>query len=156
MPPLDRSHDSERLRDAEPRTRRFEAAALLALLTCALALGALLAGPAAASRQSSARALRITVSKPGEVYSGTRLTVRCRAKDQRGVAIKGVDVTYRWRLPQGIRVDRRRTNAAGWATASRTPVCGSGSDYRARVTVTARWHGQVKQVVRYFTIIGGT
>jgi len=129
---------------------------MLALFACALALGALLSGPAAAGRQSSTRTLRITVTKPGEVYSGATLTLRCSAKDQNGMAIKGVDVTYRWRLPQGSPVDKSRTNAAGRATASRTTTCGSGSDYHARVTVTARWRGQVKQVVRSFTIIGGT
>lgn len=156
MPAQDRSHDSERLRDPEPRTWRLEAAALLVLLTCAFALGGLLAGPAEASRQNSARELRIIVTKPGDVFSGARLTIRCRAKDQSGAAIKGVDVGYRWRLPQGTRVDKRTTNAAGLATASRTTTCGSGGDYRARVTVTARWRGQVKQVVRSFIIIGGT
>ena len=139
----------------EASATRPEAAALLPF-ACAVALGALLSGPAAADRQNSTRTLRITVTKPGDVYSGARLTMRCRAKDQLGVTIKGVDVTYRWRLPQGTLVDKSKTNAAGQATASRTTTCGSGTDYRARVTVTARWRGQVKQVARSFTIIGGT
>jgi hypothetical protein len=150
-----RAPGKERLRDARPRTRRLEAAALLAFFVCTVALGAL-SGPATADRQSSARTLRITVTKPGDVYSGARLTMRCRAKDQRGVAIKGVEVTYRWRLPQGTPADKRKTNAAGLATVRRTTTCGSGTDYRARVTVTAIWRGQVVQVVRSFTIIGGT
>jgi hypothetical protein len=151
-----RAPGKERARDARPRARRLEAAALLAFFTCAVALGALMSGPAAADRRSSARTLRITVNRPGDVYSGARLTMRCRAKDQQGAAIKGVDVTYRWRLPQGTMVDRTKTNAAGLATARRTTTCGSGTDYRARVTVTASWRGQVVQVVRSFTIIGGT
>jgi len=133
--------------------RRLTAALFLVALICALLVGAAWTPPSASA---ATRTLRISVSRPGTVHSGTRVTIRCRARDQTGRAIRGVRVVFRWRLPEGRRTQTRYTNVNGLATASRIASCGSASEFRARVVVTATWRGQVRQVTRYFTIIGGT
>ena len=130
--------------------------ALCVVVACALLLSAVVVRPAAAAQTTMERTMRIAVSTPGTVISGDTVTVRCRAKDQKGKAIKGVRVTFKWYLPEGTRAQERTTNADGLASASRVTDCGSGGDFEAKVVVTARWHGQVKKVTRSFTIIGGT
>jgi len=134
---------------------RLAGALCLAVLACVLLPGVIAATPAAA-QQRAARTLSISVNKPGSVASGSKVTLRCRAKDQTGKAIRGVNVTFRWRLPEGTRTQTRTTNSSGVATAARVTTCGSASDYRARVIVTATWGGQTRKVTRYFIIIGGT
>ena len=88
--------------------------------------------------------------------SGSTVTMRCRAKDQNGEAVKGVKVSFRWRLPEGTRTQARVTGSSGLAAAGRVTDCGSSGDFKARVVVTATWHGQTRSVTRIFTIIGGT
>jgi len=135
--------------------RRTGALCVVAV-ACASLLNAVAVRPAAAAQTTTERTMRIAVSKPGTVISGDTVTMRCRAKDQKGKAIKGVRVTFKWYLPEGTRAQERTTNADGLASASRVTDCGSGGDFEAKVVVTARWHGQVKKVTRSFTIIGGT
>jgi hypothetical protein len=65
-------------------------------------------------------------------------------------------VTFSWRLPNGRSSHVVATNRNGVARNSHTTDCGSAAEFRAKVVVTARWHGQVRQVTRYFTIAGGT
>ncbi len=135
---------------------RRAGALVLVAVAVALLFGAVAVQPAAAKLTHTERTLRIAVNKPGTVVSGDTVTMRCRAKDQKGKAIKGVSVTFKWYLPEGTRSQVRTTNADGLAKASRVTTCGSASDFDAKVVVTARWHGQVKKVTRYFTILGGT
>jgi hypothetical protein len=125
-------------------------------LGCAVLLGAAQPQPAAAGISNGTRLLHISVSKPTTVVTGSTVTMRCRARDQAGKAIKGVRVTFRWYLADGVVTQRRVTNAQGLASASRLVDCGSSDSYDAQVVVTARWHGQVKRVTRSFTIAGGT
>jgi len=135
---------------------RRAGALIIAAVAVALLFGTVAVQPAAAKLTHAERTLRIAVNKPGTVVSGDTVTMRCRAKDQKGKAIKGVSVTFTWYLPEGTRTQVRTTNADGLAKASRVTTCGSASDFDAKVVVTARWHGQVKKVTRYFTIFGGT
>lgn len=125
-------------------------------LACALLFGAVAVRSAVAKQTQTQRTLRISVNRPGTVVSGDTVTMRCRAKDQNGKAIKGVNVTFTWYLPEETRTQVRTTNADGLAKASRVTTCGPASDFEAKVVVTARWHGQVKKVTRTFTITGGT
>jgi len=127
----------------------------LAVFAGILAAGVVAAQPAAAQKRA-ARTLTVSVSKPGVVLSGSRVTMRCRAKDQNGKVIAGAKVTFRWSLPEGPRTQTRTTGADGVAAASRVTDCGSAGDYRAKVVVKATWRGQVRQVTRFITIIGGT
>lgn len=135
--------------------RRTRALCVVAV-ACALLLSAVAVRPAAAAKTPMERTMRIAVSTPGSVISGDTVTMRCRAKDQKGKVIRGVAVTFKWYLPEGTRAQERSTNADGLASASRVADCGSAGDFEAKVVVTARWHGQVKKVIRTFTIIGGT
>ena len=134
--------------------RRTGALCVVAV-ACALLLSALAVRPAAAQTPME-RTMRIGVNTPGTATSGDTVTMRCRAKDQKGTAIKGVGVTFRWYLPEGSRAQERTTNADGLASAGRVMDCGSAGVFEVKVVVTARWHGQVKKVTRSFTIIGGT
>jgi hypothetical protein len=135
---------------------RRTGALCVAAVACALLLSALAVRPAAAAQTPTERTMRIAVSTPGRVISGDTVTMRCRAKDQKGKAIKGVGVTFKWYLPEGTRAQKRTTNADGLASAGRVTDCGSAGAFEVKVVVTARWHGQVKKVTRTFTIIGGT
>lgn len=135
--------------------RRTGAVCVVAV-ACALLLGAVVVRPAAAKVAQAERTMSIAVNKPGTVISGDKVTMRCRARDQKGKVIKGVKVTFKWYLPEGARTQERTTNADGLATASRVTTCDSAGTYKAKVVVTARWHGQIKKVTRSFTIIGGT
>ena len=136
--------------------RRLCAAVALALLVCGLIAGAVFPGPAAAGEQRAARKMSMTVNRPGTVISGDQVTLRARLKDQKGRPISGAKVTFWWRLPNGTCSHHAVTNTHGAAANSHTTDCGSSSEYRAKVVVTARWHGQVRQVTRSFTIVGGT
>lgn len=130
--------------------------AALALVVCAVAAGAVLVRPADAGEQRAVRKMSIVVNKPGTVVSGTEVTIRCRARDQAGKPVKGAQVSFRWHLPNGTCTHTHATNTNGVAANSHVTDCGSAADYSAKVVVTARWHGQVRTVTRYFTIIGGT
>jgi hypothetical protein len=132
---------------------RLTGALCLAIVACVLAAGTVPTQPAAAR---AARTLTISVNKPTAVMSGGTVTLRCRARDQNGKAVSGVQVAFRWRLPEGTRTQARMTGSSGLAAAGRVTDCGSGGDFTARVVVTATWHGQTRSVTRTFTIIGGT
>jgi hypothetical protein len=132
-------------------SRRLVAMLLILAFSGALAASAAWVQPAAATR-----ILHISVNRPGTVVSGTTVVMRCRAKDQAGKAIRGVEVTFRWRLPEGLRTHHRTTDASGLARASRIASCGSSAEFSAKVVVTATWRSQVKKVIRYFTVTGGT
>jgi hypothetical protein len=122
----------------------------------AVAAGAVLARPADAGEQRTARKMSITVNKPGIVVSGTEVTIRCRARDQAGKAVKGAQVSFRWHLPNGSCTHTQVTNANGVAANSHVTDCDSAAVYKAKVVITARWDGQIRTVTRYFTIVGGT
>ena len=127
----------------------------IAVLACVMIAGLVAVRPAGAQTRA-ARTLTISVNRPSVVASGATVTMRCRAVDQDGEAIRGVRVTYRWRLPEGTRTQARTTAANGLAAVARVTDCGSSGDFRARVVVTATWRGQTRSVTRSFTIIGGT
>lgn len=136
--------------------RRRTLLVLTVALACALALGAARPYSAAAGIAAGARTLHLAVNKPGTVITGSTVTLRCRAKDQAGKAIKGVKVTFRWYLPDGTATQRRVTSSQGLATAGRLVDCGSADSFDARAIVTAVWRGQTRKVTRAFTVIGGT
>lgn len=140
---------------AHPASLSRTGALCVVAVACALLLSAVAVRPVAAQTPME-RTMRIGVNTPGTATSGDTVTMRCRAKDQMGRAIKGVGVTFKWYLPEGTRTQGRTTNADGLAAASRVTDCGSAGDFEVKVVVTARWHGQVKKVTRTFTIIGGT
>lgn len=110
---------------------------------------------AAAADRRGDRKMTITVNDPGVVISGTKVTMRARATDRSGRAIKGATVVFAWRLPDGRHSISRTTNAHGVATSSRITDCGSAADYKAKVVVTATWRGQTQARTRYFIITAG-
>jgi hypothetical protein len=134
---------------------------LIASLTL-VAFAGLLVGHAALMPSSATadgrtdRKMTITVNAPRLVISGTKATIRARATDQSGRAIKSATVAFAWRLPDGRHSIARTTNANGVATSSRSTDCGSAADYKAKVVVTATWRGQTQTRTRYFIITGGT
>lgn len=142
--------------DFSTRRARLRGGALIVLAALTALLFGLATQSAAAAELQATRTLRISVSQPGTITSGSTVTVRCRAKDQKGKAIKGARVTFRWRLPEGTRTQTRITDGKGLASASRVTTCENASQYRARVVVTARWRSQTKQVTRSFWIVGST
>ncbi len=137
------------------QTTRIWTALALVAFAGALAVGTLLVDASVAGGQRSARKMSISVNKPGEVASGEEVIMRCKAKDQDGKPIRGATVAFRWHLPNGVCTHQATTNARGVAKNSHTPDCGSAEQYKAKVVVTARWHGQVRRITRYFTVTGG-
>ena len=104
----------------------------------------------------AARQLHITASV-NRVHppSHSVVTVSCLARDQYGVAIKGVHVRFTWHFQQGARVNTARTNATGWARAKRGSGCPS-KGFEVVIIARATWQGQVKKARTHFFSSGST
>jgi lysophospholipase L1-like esterase len=127
------------------RGRRLLAAATV--LAAAIALFALLAGPALAGRRLTTQ---VTLSaydqEPGAVVS-PRVTTR----DQMGRPIPGVRCIVSWRLPEGSATKVRYSSAAGVARDPRR-IAGLPGDTQVVITVRSTWRGQVSRCRTEFRV----
>jgi hypothetical protein len=128
------------------RTRPAVVAGMAALM-----LFLVWAPPSFATRQLHIKVTISAVHPP----SNSVVIVSCRARDQYGVAIKGVHVRFTWHFQQGTRVNTARTNAAGWARAKRGSGC-PNAGFKVVINVRATWNGQVKKARTHFFSSGST
>ncbi len=87
--------------------------------------------------------------------SYSTVTVSCHARDQRGLAIKGVHVRFTWHFEQSTPVTKARTDGTGSALSKRGIGC-PGKGFKVVITVRATWKGQVKTTKTHFYGSGST
>ena len=78
------------------------------------------------------------------------MTAYCKAVDQRGLPISGVDVTFTWHYKSTAPVETRTTASDGVATCTRS-IGNATAGYTVVINMSASWSGQYKSTSASFT-----
>jgi len=126
-------------------------AALSRITTCGLlALAALLVLSVCTTPASALRQLRVAASVATHYPEpNANVTVRVKAVDQEGQALKGVRCVAIWHLRSTTPRSTRRTNRAGVVWLTRY-IGDTTSGYRVWVTVRCAWRGQTRRCRTWF------